>query len=505
MDNVYGEVDCFYEQNADMENVLEQDNIEKYLRKCAWHGASDVQLRKFWQALAMVFQYMVQEKFFSFDALTVADYQEILYLAEKNHFIHLDEANIMEFFAELKQFYQFLATLGYEDYTERLHMAQASFYNNHQFCMPEHQERDAFYNKLEHLEDIGPEETEELNDLLDQLLNRMSDYFQQPAFTSDLTRSVALYAGPFVEAAKNDEEFWFGFWDYFFFDYHLIDNDETPLQYYYAREKEHLQPSECYILRDLLKARFTVFYIDFVNDDYAQCTNLFTGESIELPCPDYGMVDFKKTILYGHLHICGVMLLNYITSVPATPKLRQRMKDEILKQYDIYKYQQPDASLADFFMRHAAAARHTIHILANFAQLKVVSLKSNVKGRASDPIGVNLALEDTKQKLTVIAGKFHCSLHAICLLLRLYEDFSSLHTMAQTQQNQSVIVAAVLILFSGMNGMDFVRPDQVIASLQTNEEETLTMIDHISKALACEALDPRYLTEEGFVQALYMV
>ena len=42
-------------------------------------------------------------------------------------------------------------------------------------------------------------------------------------------------------------------------------------------------------------------------------------------------------------------------------------------------------------------------------------------------------------------------------------------------------------------------------TLKVKEESVLKMVKRIQEELGCAALDPRYLTEEGFVQALYIV
>ena len=58
MDNVYGQVESFYNKNAEMENILHRDLIEKYLRKCAWNGDSEEELKGIWQVLCCILEYM---------------------------------------------------------------------------------------------------------------------------------------------------------------------------------------------------------------------------------------------------------------------------------------------------------------------------------------------------------------------------------------------------------------------------------------------------------------
>lgn len=504
MDNVYRQVAVFYRENPDLKELLSQELIEKYLRKCAWNGMSDAELRKAWDAIAVVLLYIKQLELFSLESLTVHDYQEALYMAQDEHKEWLlSEPKVTSFFQALDNFYTYLLKLGYDDYRKGLELARQTFWENDDFVLPERQGHDEFFNSLDHLEELSQEDVEKLNELLENLLNKAGEYFRRPPFLFDLTRAVSIYAGPFMEIAKdNEDDFWFSFWDYFFFDYHLIQSDQNPLRYYYEHEKERLQPSERHIIQDLLKAKFTIFSIDGIDEDYIQCTNLFTNEQHTLPAPDYGFMDFKKVILYGHLHTKGVMMLNYITSVAATSKLRQRMKEEILRQYELYKCQEPEAALEDFFQRHAAAARHTINILANFAQLNVVSTKP-YRRPAFD--GSPAAAADTVLAvLRAKAKKAGFSVHAIGLVQRMYEDFRFAAGQAEKFDTKN-LVAALLFVFVDLNGLDFVQKDFVLELTEASLPEAEELAEMIRQTLECAPMDPRYLTEEGFVRALYMV
>ena len=458
MDNVYGQVAVFYTNHQEADDILSKDIIERYLRKFAWRGSSDQEMCAIWSAIESLLLYIENMKLYSLDSLNVYDYQEILYRRQDTQTgFKLSETQVYGFFQILESFYLYLKKLDYDDYLPVLKEARESFSKDGTFFLPERQDQDEFYNNLSHLDEISLEEADKLNELLEQLLNKVGEYYRRPSFVLDLTRAVSIYAGPFMEVSKdNEEDFWFSFWDYFFFDYHLIETDLTPLCYYYEHEKERLEPSERYIIKDLLKARFMVFSINGIVDDFLECTDLFTGEQLNLPLPDIHFMDYKKVILYGHLHLSGVMMLNYITSVSASEKLRQRMKEEILRQYELYKIQEPKATIGMFFQRHAAAVRHTINILANFAQLKVVSTTSAVAPDSN--AGVRDGIETVKGMLIGKAKKSGFSVYAIKLLLRLYEDFF-VSQSACADFEKKALVAALLLIFSEINGFDFVKRD----------------------------------------------
>jgi hypothetical protein len=500
MENVYEQISTFYAQNLEIEGILAKDLVERYLRKCAWRGGKDEQLKRVWNEISGILVYIDDLDLFSFDSLDIYDYQEILCRTEAG--TSSSESCVEAFFQDIMQFYKYLIGLGYIDNYDTLSNAQKLFYHDSVFKFPDVQGTDQYYELLRHLDEVAPEQVEQLNSLLDTLLNKVGEYFRQAVFLADLTRAVMLYTEPFGDDAhKEDEEFWFSFWDYFFFDYHLIQTDLVPLVYFYEHEKQNLQPSEIYILKDLMKAKFTVFSIDAISEEFIQCTNLFTGDKIDLPCPEYNFVDYKKMILFGHIHSHGMMLLNYITSVPASKRLRQRMKDEILRQYELYQCQDAGASLQDFFSRHAAAVRHTINILSFFAQLKVVLPKSILP--SDIPFAANKVEASMREKLSGIATQLGYSAFSVRLLIRMYGDF--LIVAEGKSADEDIYMAAILILFADINGLEFIKIERIKKYLSVQADQVSGMVEKISNAMDCKDLNPRYLTEEGFVQALFMV
>ena len=112
MDNVYRQVTVFYRENPDLKELLPQDLIEKYLRKCAWNGMADAELRRIWDAVAVVLLYIKQLQLFSLDSLTVHDYQEALYMAQDAHKEwFLSEPKVTSFFQVLDAFVHVLILL----------------------------------------------------------------------------------------------------------------------------------------------------------------------------------------------------------------------------------------------------------------------------------------------------------------------------------------------------------------------------------------------------------
>lgn len=514
IDNVYALVDNFYNENPSCEKIFSQELVERYLRQQAWHGENDESLRQLWSLLELFLDYIQENELGSFTSLSIFDYQELLYRYKDLHNdFNLEPASVHEW---IETTYRIFSGLGDAALREGLDSflkdLEESLYVSGTFLMPPRRNKDDFFKSLEDGEAYDEEKIHELNQALDKLLNKVSLYFKQPKYARDLDRALRIFCGPnevppMSSSTDETEElrsFRISFWDYFMFDYHLLSDDQTLLEHYFQKEREHLSTMEQDLLRDLLHARFIVFEVTSVADEAIVCRDLFTGEVLELPPPDMALVSFEQAIFFGHIRTRGVLLLNYVSSVPATKLLRQRMKEVILRLYELFKLQEKDAALEEFFLREAAAVRHIISIMAGYAQLNVIPLRempkevSKVKSLADSFVGERCVLCDLVQYIGL-------SKHAVYLTGKLFEDSLSVMEDEQTCRNQiSALMTAVLLLFIKLNGYDFAPQGDMYEIFGSNESETTSLSKTLLKRLQLSVFDPRYLTEDGFVLSLYI-
>jgi len=506
MDNVYSLVEQFYENNTAAGQIVPQDTVEAYLRRNAWHGADDDELKRIWSVICLLITYVDQLDLYSLGSLTVYDYQEIIYrYANDQSDFMLAEADINRFFSAADKFYEYLQrTRKTEDYRQGLAAAKESLYEGGYFFLPDRRDGDEFYSSLEHMEEVPPETMQRLNKMLDGLLHRIDDYYKNPSFHRDMDRAVVMYAGPDYDGQESlpEEErrgFWFGFWDFFLFDYHLIVSDDTPLRYYYEHERDKLSTSEQDILRDLLRSRFTVFCIEAVAEDFVSCRNFFTGETFELPVPELALGNYNHCILYGHIHSHGVMLLNYITTLTASPKLQKRMRDVILRQFELFKFQRPQAEIKDFFARHGGVVRHTLQILASYAQLNVLKNHQAIQALPDNPEAATLFATDI-DLLRRVARHVGFSKFEVELLVKFFTDYV---TVAAVEETDDVLITALLLKFAQINGVDLSGQAEIYDLLGIDSGIVRDYMKKIYDTLDCEMFDPRYLTEEAFIKSLY--
>ena len=498
-DNVYRKIELFYQKKKQLNMVVKKAQMERYFREMAWKGKNDALLRRIFGVISSMLVYMNHRKLGDFHLLTRYDFVEIFYVyADTRPNLRLIEQNVELFFSYLEDFIHVVASDD-KEILNALHEGCGLFYDGGVFSLPDRQEYDAFCDTLEHTEEISEDELEHLNELLDGLVSGMIAYFQRDELRPDFSRAVMLYSGPFVEPEKADENWWMGFWDYFFFDYHCKEDDMSPVHYYLEHEKGNLSTEEQYVLRDLMQAKLTIFTVNYLDDDIAVCSDLFSGEELELPCPDAAFHEFKNMVFFGHLQRRGVMLLNYITGLSASKLLQKRIRDEINKQYDRFRmYQIPQATLQDFLVRHAAAVRHTVQILSSFAQLRVVP---DMEGELSERGTVGAALlEPEETRLATKACQLHFSAYSIFFVKRLYEDYVA----KAKRRGTNAIQAAVLILIEGINGAEYVPIEEIYVAFGVEQEDALKAVNEVGTTVNCVAFDPRYLTEEGYVQLLYL-
>ncbi len=507
MSNVYELIQAFYKDlPSDTMPVLSKESVERYLRKKAWKGMTDQEQKRCWSMLAVLLQLAAQSDVNSPEVLSVVDYQEIFFrFAQEEKEFSLDEESMVRFFQMLKDFFSDFEGEQAAVIQERLQEAQDSFYVLGEFALPTRKEGEDFYNDLEHRDVVTEEDQDRLNEILDRMMRDLGKFYHQTEFQDDMARAMALYTGPELDPEvdlkeKEREEFQFNFWDFFLFDYHLLDTDLTPLEYYYKHQQKKLGTTETHIIRDLLKAAFCVFSIESVGADSVICRDLFTGEQMELPMPEEFFVNIQKTLFIGHLHHDGVMMLNHVTAVPASRNLRKRIKTEVMRQFELFRYQQPEAELKDFFVREAAVVRQIIQIMTGYAQLNIVPMQS-----FPAPISRGEVPEEyraARDSLRKLGKKIGFSVYGLKLLDKLYGDYIALSRETPDSKKSFLTQTVTIYMFGQVNGMDIAPAGLGIFSEAENETVDKIMAE-MEDLLHCVILDPRYLTEEGFVQALF--
>ena len=515
-DNVYALVNKFYRENDRAKYILPRNLLDRYLRKLAWEGLDDKDMRRVWGLIELLLTYIDEQQLDSFGSLSIFDYQELLYRYRDVHeeFL-LKEAQVKEWLNDLRKFYSYLTEAGWqEDFDFFIKDVEESLYLDDNFSMPNRHTDDDFYHRFDPEAEDSAESVARLNAELDAVMKDVCKYFQQKRYAKDNDRAMRIFCGPAqdvplpktnMEPENEQNAFWLSFWDYFMFDYHLLEVDRTPLRHYYEMEKGNLSITAQDILRDLLHARFSVFEVVEMEEGMVKCLDLFTEEYMELPMPEVGMSGIENFVFFGHIRTRGILMLNYITSVPASRKLRSRMKEVVLRQYELFTLQCPEASLEQFFVREAAAVRHILHVMSDYAQLNVVSLRE-MPQKVERNLHLLESFGEESKALEEIVRRIGFSAYASLLIRNLFADALTVIGEAKECRNKMpALMTAVLLLFIKINGYDYTANHDLYLLFGSSETETRELSEELTKKLAVRVFDPRYLTEDSVVLSLYLL
>lgn len=511
MKNIYDQVKLFYDQENEWEPVLEQELVEGFFRHKAWQGHTDEKLQNIWQNLRMFILYLEYVENRDLENISLDDYSMLIeWLNDNITDFTKDLKVIREFFAVLIDFYKYLVSKKVISDVSALEQAAKEIAGGNILNLKKLEDSSRSSEVLigelgdfsQGLSEVSSHTAHLVGQMVEQLMGKLGSYFQHENFNDDFERALYLYTGPLDSVPEEgQEDFWLGFWDYFLFDYHLLKDDTTPLYHFNAEFGEKLSPDEKKILEDLLSAQFTVFYVNRVIDhDWVECINLFTEEKFELPFM-FDLTSLKKMLFFGHVFSRGLMMINYVTSMEVSTRLRRRIKDEVIRQHKVYQVQAPEALMQEFFTRHALVVRHTIDILVTLAKVNVTPA-AQLERKYPPVVEARAANEQVSEWIEKASLNYNFSRHDVKLMQKLWFDFN---------QRDKVVVrkpvlwaVAVMYAFMRLNYSSNFHMGEIAEHLDISVAGVRTNFHRIFDTLGLEPFDPRYLSEEGFVFSLFM-
>lgn len=500
--NVYDQVDHFYHEDAAWEPIIKKDWVEGFLRQKAWQGISDEKLKDLWHQIQIFIIYLNHADNDDLNEITVPEYSlAIEWLAEHVVDFKATLKRVRHIFTVLIDFYTYLFNKKIIDNLDEIKDAERQIAGGKKLNLIK---GELLMEELRLIEgdklkyDLGSM----VSEATEGLMLKLGKYFHKENFSEDFERALYLYIGPFERIPEEaEDEFWLGFWDYFLFDYHLLDSDLRPLEYFSNACGGKMNADEYQILLELMNSKFTVFYINkIVNQNSVECVNLFTGEIFGLPLLDFEYTSLKRLLFFGHIFPTGLVMINYLTSVEISINLRQRIKDEVIRQQEIFAIQKPNATLEDFFNRHALVLRHTVRSLVTLSKVNVTSITQ--LERSYPVIEVkrlpNQAVISVLHKLVAAHG---FSLHDQKLLEKMWYDFSQLTVV--NVRKPVIWAAAVFCAYAESNGIDSIMVKSLADHLNISAASLKKKQAQFDEILQLQVFDARYLSEEGFVISLF--
>ena len=505
MENVYEVVSSFYWEEPDLEEIVPRREIERFLRKHAWQGDSEYDLLDTWYQVQVLLEYMLTISLTDFDEMTADEYSRAIQYIEQqtDEPITLDEAS--DLFEAWHSFYEHLLDVKLIESIDALEEAQRRMTGSDELTYLETisltDKINSMQGELVHADSEPPEFNQFLAKMVDGLLLKMSAFFQQQQFIKDFERALYFYTGPFLDVVmKKDAAFWYGFWDYFLFDYRLIQSDRTPVMLFDAEMYDMLNIEEQRVMNDLKKVRFTVFYVKgSLDNGWAECVDLFTDETFALPKSELRSADsFDKKVYYGHIRTNGVVLVNHIVAIEASAAVRRRIKSEVLNQLALFRCSHPDATLSEFFSRHGCAVRHLMDILVSMRNVSVMS-------------SAHLSVMQSVDRDNAISLRLAKEIEAVVPTLSLYDkrQIGKMCTDYLARECHSLAIDAVTItamvgVYLELNHDQLMKLRSVVMT-EVDQEEVERRQSIIKEELSIVRFDARYLSEEGFIFSLFIL
>lgn len=508
--NVYDQVRTFYSDGLVVAPVIKQEWVEGFLRQKAWQGTSDEKLKDLWQQIQNFTIYLNYADNDDLNEITLPEYSlAIEWLAEHIVDFKATLKSVKHIFQVLIDFYTYLFNKKIIMNMDEIKEAEEQITGGKSLNLIK---ADSMLDKLVLFEDDSIladsdfEISEELGSVIGEategLMIKLGKYFHRESFTEDFERALYLYIGPFEKLSDEvEDEFWLGFWDYFLFDYHLLDSDMKPLEYFNSVCADKLNGDEYRILQELLNSKFTVFYVNKVlTPSSVECVDLFTGTIFTLPLLDFNYKTLKKLLFFGHIFPTGLVMINYLTSIEMSVNLRRRIKDEVNRQREIFAIQKPNATLSDFFDRHALVLRHTVRILVTLSKVNVTSIAQ--LERTYPVIEENrLPNQEVIESLHELIAIFRLSLHDKKMLEKIWYDFSQLNMIVV--RKPAVWAGAVFYVYAELNNIESIIVKDIAERLNVSAASINKKRIELHNILQLQAFDARYLNEEGFLLSLF--
>ena len=507
--NVFDLVNDFYQQDEEWDNIIPRAQVENFLRSLSWKGMEDKELTAVWENITLFCVYLGNSENF-LGSMNREDFIDCVGWCARN---------VADFSVEGKHISSFLETLA--DFY--LHLAKKHLVHDTKAPLEARdkllvagvvQILDAKGNFLPDFDRHNQYNTPDLpakiflnvGEKMDKLMTAVQKFFEKPRFDGDFRKASYLYGGMELSAKSADvpewDEFNQGFWDYFLFDYHLMDVDKTPLQYFRDKIDQMKNSAELSrdVLDELLKAHLVLFTVEGPGmDETYNCVDFLSGENYTLCLPIEKGTETDKMIFMGHIFYDDTMVVNFMKGVRLMGNSRKHL-EKILRRgkqwYGIRAGGQGD--WRSFISRNALFVRQAMSFVsshirtAKFDQPSMVKNYFPHKPEPDDEVALLLAK---------FMKSYSFAAHDVELAQTMWGDF--LEKSGKKIRVPESWAAGVLYCFVVLNKVynyDLSEISQMCRFVPLNSISRCSR--EIRNVLALEPSDPRYVSEEGMLALL---
>ena len=516
MTNIYDVINELYNDDEGWNTVLDRKYAEQFLRTEAFHGASDDELLEIWQQVMYLLIYCGNTSYRIGD-MTGEDLIYCISWCQRNiGDFELDYGNVDYFLSVVQRLLTFLkqkkAISGDTAAAKcRLKLLGADgrlllFRNDG--SLPEEYEN--FRTNRE--PDLETKVFMQLGQKLAVLFDMMQNYFGDARFSLDRRRACYAFFGSDKEPETDMErpELFASFWEYFIFDYRLRDTDERPIDHFYTYYKNH--PDSQYgksnkalteLLASMQKIQLMVFTIEREEaDGWFSCRDFFSGSISELSLPVDETVDIRNFLCLAHVFEDGNLITEYLRSVIVAPPVQKVLYNRLSGFLAYYRVAHPDADWEQFVNANPALV---MHMVAYAGIPDAVIQLTHLSEKFREYIPAVIRKDDPVHQFLSQFGKLlHLSWQDRKNLTQMWGDFYSLRPIACFRDEDYMIWAlAVLENYMKITKtflMDVVPyAEKVHIDTETIAERTAVIKD----VLQLEPFDPRYISEDAFMNMVF--
>ena len=512
MTNVFDLIEEFYTQDEEWNSVLQQACAEDFLRYKTWQGAKDGELVKIWDYITILCIYLGNSENFLGD-MSRENYIDCVGWCCRNvSGFPATESNIAHFLDVMQEFYAYMKkkriitrdNAPAEAKAKLLADGKLQIVGKDGSFLPGNDR----YN-LYSTPDLPTKVYLNIGERMQNLLDDVQSYYTQKQFRRDLERADFLFGGIFqngtVQEKPGTEEYSQTFWDYFLFDYRLLEDDKTPLQHYrdvICRDVSEMDTSVD-ILNELIKAKLVLFDVQRRTEEGMYvCRNIFTNEKYTLMLPVDDNIDTEGYIFMGHIFYENTMVMNFLRGLVMSQTSRKRFFEVVSAAKDWFAVRQSgEMSWEEFINRNPMFVRHVSVLYAIYVRMEGFNFSTQI----SDYQPAALLEDKTSAMLESLRGTGLFSAYDIQLMRTMWSDFMLRGNALpdNTDADFEHWTAAVMYCFVKLNDVYTFTEKQVFAMCRATDHAKLKqMIDMLNETLQLEAHDPRYVNEEGLLLML---
>ena len=517
MTNIYDVIYELYNDDEGWNTVLERRYAEQFLRTEAFRGATDDELLEIWQQVMYLLIYCGNTSYKIGD-MTGEDLIYCISWCQRNiGDFELDYDSVDYFLSVVQRLLSFLKqkkAISSDTAAAKCRLKLLGADGNlllfqKDGSLPEEYEK--FRTNRE--PDLETKVFMQLGQKLTILFDMMQKYFDDPRFSLDRKRACYAYFGTDTEpeADKDRPELLASYWEYFIFDYRLLDSDEKPVEHFYEYYKKHPDPrygktnkALTELLASMRKIQLMVFTIEREEaDGWFSCRDFFTGSISELSLPVDEAVDFRNLLCLAHVFEDGNLITEYLRSVIVMPTARITLFNRLSAFLEYYRVAHPGADWEEFVDANPVLVMHMVA----YAGAQDMTLKPPARRSVKDTEYKPAAIrnDDPVHRFLKQFGRLlHMSWRDRENLLQMWSDFYALRPVACFSDEDYMIWALAAL----ENYMKVTRsflldvvPYAEKVHVDTKRIAERTAIIH--DVLQLEPFDPRYISEEAFMNMVF--